>query len=50
MTRVSHLDGRDDRRPMDRRQAEALAGAHFGPGRLERALPGGGVEWARDTG
>ena len=38
--RVSHLDGRDDRRPMDRRQAQALASERFGPRCLERALPG----------
>lgn len=47
VTRVSHLDGRDDRRQMDRRQAEALAISHFGPNRTERELPGRGVEWTQ---
>jgi hypothetical protein len=48
--RVSHLDGRDDRRPMDRHGAEALAVECFGPQRVERALPGRGVEWTRGPG
>ncbi len=48
--RVSHLDGRDDRRPMDRHGAEALAVEVFGPQRVERALPGQGVEWTRGPG
>jgi len=47
VARVSHLDGRDDRRQMDRRQAEALATAQFGPEKSERELPGRGVEWTR---
>jgi hypothetical protein len=47
LARVSHLDGRDDRRPMDRGQAQALATAIFGEGRSERALPAQGVEWTR---
>ncbi len=45
VARVSHLDGRDDRRHLDRQQAEALATSYFGPARAERALPGQGVEW-----
>ena len=48
--RLSHLDGRDDRRQMDRRQAEALATSYFGVTRGERELPGQGVEWTRAQG
>jgi hypothetical protein len=48
--RVSHLDGRDDRRQLDRADAEALATECFGPGRVQRELPGQGVEWTRGPG
>ena len=48
--RVSHLDGRDDRRHMDRAGAEALATQCFGPGPVQRELPGQGVEWTRPPG
>jgi hypothetical protein len=48
--RVSHLDGRDDRRPMDRRQAFALAISIFGDDPIEHELPGQGVEWTRRPG
>ena len=47
VARISHLDGRDDRRPMDRRDAEALAVSHFGPAPAQRELPGHGIEWTR---
>jgi hypothetical protein len=47
VARLSHLDGRDDRRDMDRRQAEVLATSTFGPDKAERELPGKGVEWSR---
>ena len=50
VTRVSHLGGRDDRRHMDRRQAEGLATQYLGPHRVERELPGRGVEWTRGPG
>jgi hypothetical protein len=43
--RLSHLDGRDDRREMDRRHAEALATSIFGAHMAARELPGQGVEW-----
>jgi hypothetical protein len=49
VARVAHLDGRDDRRQMDRRQAEALAVLHFGPGLVAHELPGRGVEWTRGS-
>jgi hypothetical protein len=47
LARVSHLDGRDDRRAMDRREALALATSIFGEHRAEHDLPGQGVEWTR---
>jgi hypothetical protein len=47
LARLSHLDGRDDRREMDRRQALALATSIFGEHRAEHDLPGHGVEWTR---
>ncbi len=45
--RLSHLDGRDDRRPMDKQGAEELAAQCFGAQRSRRELPGQGVEWTR---
>jgi hypothetical protein len=45
--RLSHLDGRDDRRQVDRSGAEALATECFGVGWVQRELPGHGVEWTR---
>jgi hypothetical protein len=45
--RVSHLDGHDDHRQMDRRDAEALAILHLGMVRVERQLQGQGVEWTK---
>jgi hypothetical protein len=47
VARLSHLDGRDDRRQMDRREAQALANSYFGPQPTQRDLPGRGVEWTR---
>jgi len=47
MARVSHLDGRDDKREMNRLQAEALASSFFGATMSRRELPGQGVEWTR---
>ena len=49
MVRVSHLDGHDDHRQMDRREAEALATVHMGTDRIERPLPGHGVEWTTSS-
>ena len=49
VARVSHLDGRDDRRPMDRRQAGALASSYFGDTTTARPLPNQGVEWTRGS-
>jgi hypothetical protein len=45
--RISHLDGRDDRRSMDKREAQSLATTYFGPTVVERMLPGQGIEWTR---
>jgi hypothetical protein len=50
VARVSHLDGRDDRREMNRRQCEELATSVFGPDATVRELPGQGVEWTRAPG
>jgi hypothetical protein len=50
LARVSHLDGRDDRRPMDRGEARALATSIFGADTTEHALPAQGVEWTRRPG
>ncbi len=46
VARVSHLDGRDDKREMNRLQAHALASSCFGATMAERELPSQGVEWA----
>jgi hypothetical protein len=48
--RLSHLDGRDDRRQLDRSGADALATECLGAGRVQRELPGNGVEWTRAPG
>ena len=45
--RLSHLDGRDDRRAMDMRGAEELAARCFGEQPIATELPGQGVEWTR---
>ncbi len=50
LARVSHLDGRDDRRQMDRRQALTLAISIFGNNRIEHELPGPGIEWTAGPG
>jgi hypothetical protein len=47
VARVSHVDGRDDKREMDRRHAEALASSYFGATMSRQELPGQGVEWTR---
>ncbi len=50
LARVSHLDGRDDRRQLDRREALALAISIFGGDPIEHILGGQGVEWTRAPG
>jgi hypothetical protein len=50
VARVSHLDGRDDRRDLNRRQSEELAISIFGSNPAVRELPGQGVEWTRGSG
>jgi hypothetical protein len=50
LARVSHLDGRDDRRHMDRREALAMAISIFGDDPIEHDLTGQGVEWTRAPG
>jgi len=47
VARISHLDGHEDRRQMDRQDAEVLATLLVGVGRVERQLQGRGVEWTR---
>jgi hypothetical protein len=47
VARVSHVDGRDEEREMDRRHAEALASSYFGATMFRQELPGQGVEWTR---
>ncbi len=49
VARVSHLDGRDDKRPMSRRQAEALATSYLGDTITSRPLSNQGVEWTRGS-
>jgi hypothetical protein len=47
--RLSHLDGRHDRRTMDMHGAAELAARCFGDQLLRRELPGQGLEWTRAT-
>ncbi len=50
VARVMHLDGRDDRREMSRRQCEELVTSVFGSNPAVRELTGQSVEWTRGAG